>query len=88
MTQITSQFRVVSQSSVKPNLGVQNVALFDVNGNPLIVVQTTQSLLLTGYTAGTSTAALAATDTVLEALAKLANRLDDHQTRITTLEGT
>lgn len=94
MTQMTSQFRVVTQDAIKPNMGVQQVALFDASGNPLIVVQTAAVMPLTGYTAGSSTAALAATDTVNAALAKLANRIDALttlttalDTRVTALEG-
>lgn len=94
MTQMISQFRVVEQSAIRSGLGVQRVAFFDTNGDPLIVVQTAATMPLTGYTAGSSTAALATTDTVNAALAKLANRLDalvttvgGHETRITALEG-
>jgi hypothetical protein len=73
----TQQMVLVSQTTVDPDLGLGRIALFDENGDPIAtddLVKATpptgEDVLLTGYEAG-SAEAVAATDTVNEAVAKL-----------------
>lgn len=78
--QITEQAVVVSQTTLNPNLGIKQLALFDQAGEPIDldgatpVSQTGQNILLTGFSAG-SAGNVEATDTVNQALAKLEARL-------------
>lgn len=73
--QLTKQLVVVSQDTFKNTQMAEKVALFDSSGQPILIVQTTAAMVLTGYTLGASTAALSATDTVNQALSKLEKRI-------------
>lgn len=81
MSQSIEQMQVVSQAAINPNQAVTQVALFHPDGTVLTVVDTTTektaaTMLLTGYAIGTA-AALAASDTVNGAFAKLEKRVLD-----------
>jgi hypothetical protein len=75
--QVVEQAIVVTQASIKSGQAVTQIALFESDGSPvstiLAEVPDGGDVLLTGYTTG-SAAALAATDTVNAAFAKLEAR--------------
>lgn len=72
--QVTNQGVVVAQEAVNPNQVLERVALFDEDGTPIdlgaIPALDGDEILLTGYEAGTA-AAVGATDTINEGLAKV-----------------
>ena len=70
-----TQTIVVSDESLDPNMMVQRTAFFNADGTPLnLDDQTGAEVILTGYSAE-SAAAVAATDTANEAIAKLEARI-------------
>jgi predicted component of type VI protein secretion system len=75
--QVVEQAVIVTQASIKSGQTVTQIALFESDGSPvstlLAEVPDGGDILLTGFTTG-SAAALAATDTVNEAFAKLQAR--------------
>lgn len=73
--QIVEQLVVVSQPNIKPNFVSRQVALFNPDGSVLTVVQTTASMLLTGYTIAGASAAVSPTDSINIAIGKLEKRI-------------
>jgi hypothetical protein len=75
--QVVEQAVIVTQDAIKSGQAVTQIALFESDGSPvstlLAEVPDGGDILLTGFTTG-SAAALAATDTVNEAFAKLQAR--------------
>ncbi len=78
---ITQAFVVTTQVELKPHQKIEKIALFDENGDPIdvssLTVQTGDDTLLTGYEIAVAAAAVAATDTINEAIGKLEKRVDD-----------
>ena len=72
----TQAFVVTTQVELKPHQKIEKIALFDENGDPIdvssLTVQTGGNTLLTGYEIAEAPAAPEATDTVNEAIGKLA----------------
>jgi hypothetical protein len=76
--QIVKQLVVDTQAALKTSQHYELVALFNPDGTVLSVVQTPASQVITGYTIGlVAEEALAATDTINEALGKLEKRVAD-----------
>jgi hypothetical protein len=76
--QVKKQLIVVTQASMNPGQHYEEVALFNPDGTVLSVVQSPATQVITGYTIGTvAEEALAATDTINEALGKLEKRVAD-----------
>jgi hypothetical protein len=74
--QKVTQAVVVSQAIMSPSQGVEQLALFNVDGSVLSVAPDTgATVLLTGYTTTTGVHALAAGDSVNAAMAKIESRL-------------
>jgi len=77
----TQAFVVTTQVALKPHQKIETIALFDENGDPIdvssLTVQTGDDTLLTGYEIAVAAAAVAATDTINEAIGKLEKRVDD-----------
>ena len=76
MDQTVTQAMVTNQAEIKPNQGLERIALFDSNGDPVdlasLVIQTADNTLMTGYEIAEVAAAPEATDTVNEAVGKIA----------------
>lgn len=84
---------LVSQAAVDGGRALEKIALFDATGTPIATDDlvaanppTGEDVLLTGMSAGEA-AAVTATDTVNEAIAKLQAQYDALDGRVTTLEG-
>ncbi len=73
MTAVTQQMQPVTQAAVDPSIHVQPVAFFDSRGNPITIDATDD--VLTGYVIGDPDP-VAATDTVIEAIAKVEGQVD------------
>ena len=75
----TQAFVVTTQVALKPHQKIETIALFDENGDPIdvssLTVQTGDDTLLTGYEIAAAAAAVAATDTINEAIGKLEKRV-------------
>ncbi len=75
MDQTVTQAMVTNQAEIKPNQGLERIALFDSNGDPVdlasLVIQTADNTLMTGYEIAGAYTAVAAADTVNEAIGKV-----------------
>lgn len=75
MDQTVTQAMVTDQTEIKPNQGLERIALFDSDGNPVdlasLVIQTADNTLMTGYVIAGAYTAVDPTDTINEAAGKL-----------------
>ena len=80
--QTVTQGIITDQEAFRANQGVEKIALFDANGDPLdlAALQTGEDIVLTGYVIDGTGGAIADTDTILEAIAKLEKRIADLET--------
>ncbi len=79
MAKVKKQLVVVPDASWTPNQVSEEVGLFNADATPIslaaLTVQTADDILMTGYVIGVA-GALAATDTINEALGKLEARIE------------
>lgn len=76
--QTVTQGILTDQESFRANQGVEKIALFNADGTALdlAALQTGEDIVLTGYTIAGSYSAVAATDTINEAIGKLEAKAD------------
>lgn len=86
---VVKQACLTAQGSIDPNRVVEKLAIFNADGTPYegltSETQTGADILLTGLVAGTD-AAVAATDSVNEAIANLQAQIDALVGRVEALE--
>lgn len=81
--QTVTQGIITDQETFRANQGVEKIALFDANGDPLdlAALQTGEDIPLTGYEIAQAYSAVAPTDTINEAIGKIEAKADaDNQT--------
>lgn len=75
MDQTVTQAIVTDQAAIKSNQTVEQIALFDSDGNPVdlasLVIQTADNTLMTGYAIAGAYTAVAPADTINEAVGKV-----------------
>lgn len=74
--QVVKELVLIEQPLRTLNKLATPVALFDTEGNPLVITETVGSILLTGYAIAVARADIQATDTLLEALGKIQKSID------------
>jgi hypothetical protein len=74
--QAVRQAMVHEQAAIDQHQSVENFVLFGPDGSPLIFPQTADDLPMTGYVMASAAAAVSASDSTLEAIAKLEKRID------------